>query len=105
MIVVVVDPDADRFAPFVFGIEGVGVEAFLREDPLVTLDFPVVPGRVGPGPLMPGSMRVHGADEGLGAVVGAVVGDHPDEAIDAVRSEERSRPGEETDGGPRRRHG
>ena len=69
MIVVVVDPDADRFAPFVFGIEGVGVEAFLREDPLVTLDFPVVPGRVGPGPLMPGRVRGHCANEGLRAVL------------------------------------
>ena len=52
MIVVVVDPDAERFAPFVLGVEGVGVEAFVAEDPLVTLDFPVVPGRVGPSPLM-----------------------------------------------------
>ena len=53
MVVVVVDPDVDRFATLVLGVEGVRVEAFLREDPLVALDFPVVPGRVGPGPLMP----------------------------------------------------
>ena len=46
MIVVMVDPNADRFAPLVLGVEGVGVEAFLREDSLVTLDFPVVPRRV-----------------------------------------------------------
>ena len=52
MIVVMVDPDSDRFAPLAFGVEGVGVEAFLGKDSLVALDFPVVPGRVGTGPLM-----------------------------------------------------
>src|SRR5699024_2333783 len=99
MIVVMVDPDADRFAALALGVESVGVEAFLGEDPLVALDFPVVPGRVRPGPLMPRRMRVHGAHERLRAVVGAVVGDHPDQAIDDVRSEESPGPGEETDGG------
>src|SRR5699024_1155567 len=99
MIVVMVDPDADRFAALALGVESVGVEAFLGEDPLVALDFPVVPGRVRPGPLMPRRMRVHGAHERLRAVVGAVVGAHPDQAIDAVRSEESPGPGEETDGG------
>ena len=53
MVVVMVDPDVDRFAPFFFGVEGVGVEAFLGKDPLVALDFPVVPRGVRAGPLMP----------------------------------------------------
>ena len=67
-----VDLNADRFAALALEIEGVCVEAFLGEDPLVALDFPVMPGRVGPGPLMPRRMRVHGADGRLRAVVGAV---------------------------------
>ena len=99
MIVVVVDPDVDRFALFVFGVEGVGVEAFLGEDPLVALDFPVVPGRVGPGPLMPRGVRGHGPHEGLRAIVRAVIGDDPDQAIDAVSSEEGPGPTEESNGG------
>lgn len=39
MIGVVVDPDADRFAALLLGIEGVGVEAFLGKDPLIAFDF------------------------------------------------------------------
>ena len=99
MIVVMVDPDADRYAPFVFGVEGVGVEAFFGEDPLVALDFSVVSGRAGPSPLMPRRVRGHRANEGLRAVVGAVVGDHPDQVIDPVSGEECPGPGEEGDGG------
>ena len=101
MIVVMVDPDADRLATLVLGVESVGVEAFFGEDPLVALDFPVVSGRVGAGPLVPRRVRVHGPSEGLRAVVGAVVGDHPDQAADAVSSEERPRPAEEGDRGCR----
>ena len=38
MMVITVGPDTDRFAALVLGVEGVGVEAFLGEDPLVALD-------------------------------------------------------------------
>lgn len=48
---------------------------------------------------MPRRMRVHSAKECLRAVVGTVVGDHLDQAINAVRSEERSGSRGEGDGG------
>lgn len=41
-----VDPDSDRFASFVFGVDGTGLEASLGEELLVVLDFPVVSGHV-----------------------------------------------------------
>ena len=93
-MVVMVGPDADRLAALLFG-----VEAFFGEDPLVALDFLVVPGRVRLGPLMPRSVCGHCAEERLRAIVGAVVSGHLDQMHDAVSSEEGPSPAEQGDGG------
>src|SRR5665648_1082211 len=88
MVVVVDVPDRDRGGAFGLAGPDAGVEEFLGQGPVVSLDLAVVPGRVGPDALVAGDGG-HGPGERLGGVVRAVVGDHPDQAANAVGGEER----------------
>lgn len=75
-----------------------GVEQFFGQDPLVPFDLAVVPGRVGPGPLVAASL----ADDEFEvsrAVASAVVGDDAVDAGDAVIGEPGFGAGEERSGG------
>ena len=98
MIVVVMDPDPDRFSALVLAVVGTGVEALLGQDPLVTLDLPVVPGRIDPDALVATDERADRPAERFGDVVAAVIGHQAGEPGDAVRSEERPSAMEEPDG-------
>lgn len=98
MVVVVVDPGGDGFPTGLLGVVGPGIEAFLGKDPLITLDLPVVPGRVRPGTLMPRRQRGHGAGDALRAVVRVAVRDGPDNPRDPVGGEEHPGLVEEADG-------
>lgn len=57
----------------VVGVEA-PAEAFLRQQPLVTLDLAVMPRRVRTRALMPGRMRQHGARDTRSLEVGPVIG-------------------------------
>jgi hypothetical protein len=77
-----------------------GVEQFLGQDALVSLDFAVVAWGEGPGPLVAGDVEERPGERGR-AVAGSVVGDHAGEPGDAVGGEERPGAGEEGDRGGR----
>lgn len=98
MVIVVMAPDADRFAPLAFGVKGVTVETFLGADPIVELRFPVVP-RVDERSI--GAVKFPSSWYGRRSwpVVGAFVGDQPDQSVEPLSSEIWSCTREEADGG------
>src|SRR5450756_215525 len=97
-LVAVVDvPDVERRCPEGLAGPSAGVEELFGQDPVVAFDLAVVPGRVGPDPLVAGHGG-HGPVERRRGVVGPVVGDHPGQAIYAVGGEERPGPMEEGGG-------
>ena len=53
MIVVVMDPYPDRLPAGLLGVIDAGIEALFGKESLVAFDFPVMPRRVRPCPLMP----------------------------------------------------
>src|SRR5690625_6412038 len=98
MVVIVMDPDPDRFAPLGLGVVGAGVEALVGHQSLVALDLPVVPWGVDPGALVAANERAGRTAECLGGVVAAVVGDQSRDPSDAVGGEEHACAVEEGDG-------
>ena len=98
MVVIVMNPDLDRFAPLSLGVVGAGVKALIGHQPLVALDLPVVPWGVDPGALVAADERAGRTAERLGGVVAAVVGDQSRDPSDAVGGEEHACAVEEGDG-------
>ena len=70
---------------------GAGVEEFLGQDPVVALYLAVMPGCVGPDPLMDDVFGSKALGELAAGVTRAVVSDPPADVGDAVGSEERFR--------------
>jgi hypothetical protein len=66
-------PDSDRGLALVLAVVRAGVEDFLAESPLVTLDFAVVARSEGSGLLVPGPFP-NDSGEVVRPVAGAVVG-------------------------------
>lgn len=89
-MIVVLNPDFHRFCSGRLGVVGPRIEAFLGQNPLISLDLAVMPRRVGPDPLMDPAEVVHRLREDAGSEVHPVIGDHPAQPGDALGGEECS---------------
>lgn len=89
-MIVVLNSDLHRFFSGPLGVIGPRVEAFIGQDPRVSLDLAVMPRRVGPDPLMDPTEVVHRLGEVSGGEVHPVIGDHSAQPGDPLCGEECS---------------